>query len=246
VRYLAIFKNGLQIFKNSYILYIFYIYIVYRMNVNSLVLVNGNDENGINYKNEPAVILVVSDDIYLVKFIRTHIGNHHYVHGDNTAEISGLYLTPAIFGDVVKILNIDSSYVNAKINAIIAVPPLSLGDLVIVNGRDTMGRNHIQVPAILVSDQNNQFMVRFLDSSLDNETYSFLDRRSLNKRNKITQLDEIAQILRKNVDDVKNLISGITLMHNLPHFKGGRKKKSNKKRSHNRKRYNSFKKISYI
>ena len=207
------------------------------MNVNSLVLVNGTDENGKYYQNEPAVILVVSDKTYLVQFIRTYLGIHHYLHGNNTAEISGDFLRPTSFVDVVKITKMDSTDVSSRINAIEVVPPLSIGDLVIVNGQDTMGTWHTQAPAILVSDQNNQFIVRFLDRRSGNLNNTFLDRRTLKKRNKISQLDEIAQILGTNIDNVKNLISGI----NMNNFPGGRKR-SFKKKSYNRKRYNSFKK----
>jgi hypothetical protein len=77
----------------------------------------------------------------------------------------------------------------------------------------------------------------FLDPSLRNKTYTFLDRRNLIRRSKISQLNEIAQILGTNIDNVKNLILGI----NPDNFAGGRKR-SFKKRSNNRKRYNSFKK----
>ena len=212
------------------------------MNVHNLVLVNGTDGNGNTYTNEPAIILSVMSNIYLVKFISTYsaLGTTHPLHGENTAEIHGNYLKPTNIQGVSKHLNLSHDYVNQRINAIISVPPVYRGDLVLVNGQGMNGIMYTQEPGIIINDSNNRYTVKFLKNGLD--VAVFIDRRCLVRRNKNRQLDEISSITKMSVDSIRNLINGIHVTLNLPLIKkGGNKKSLIKKRSYNKK-YNSLKK----
>ena len=75
-------------------------------NVTDLVVVNGQDDNGVNYQYEPAIVLRhdIVNNIYLVKFINQNIGIVHPQFGANTAEVNPQLLRNSGRNDFLNLL----------------------------------------------------------------------------------------------------------------------------------------------
>ena len=214
-------------------------------NISDLVLVNGPDANGTRYTDEPAVILAVMDNnMYLIKFISTYyaLGTTNAIHGENTAEIHGNYLTLIDRRRVTRHLNLSDDYVKQRISAIIGTLVFK-GNLVLVNGRGMNGIMYTQEPGIIIDDSNNRYTVKFL-KNLD--VAVFIDRGCLEIKNKMTQLGEISSIMKMSVANVRNIINGIHMSITLAFIKSGGNKKSLKRRRSDKNRYNSLKKSKNI
>jgi hypothetical protein len=92
-------------------------------NVMDLVVVNGQDANGVNYQDEPAIVLFIHvNNVCLVKFINQNIGIVHPTFGANTAEVNPQLLRNSGRNDFLNLLpNLNANSLNNIIDTICTV-----------------------------------------------------------------------------------------------------------------------------
>jgi hypothetical protein len=229
------------------------------MNAGDLVLVNGPDQNGVQYNNQSGILMRMVNNICVVKFItqNANLGIIHPLYGCNCAEFSRIYVRRVDVNEIQGILQMRPESLNFRMERIrsminYSVNNLQPRDFVLVNGVSDNGRRYNNEPAIILRTSGNGHMgilVQFIRPDIGNHhpifgqnTANFRDYR----RFILSDLFEFNFLLFRSLDAdaVAETVNNIFIVLNqhldaeeaARRIVGGLRRKSLKKRISNRKR----------